>query len=81
MNLLLELGVENVLIAFDKEGENYQEKQKYYQKLRKICERYKLRCNMGFIFDQDNLLNLKDSPTDRGKEVFTQLSREAVWLK
>jgi hypothetical protein len=36
---------------------------------------------MGFIFDQDKLLNLKDSPTDRGKEVYMQLSKEAVWLK
>lgn len=81
MNLLLELGVEYVLIAFDNEGETYQEKQKYYKKLFKMCERYKLRCNMGFIFDQDKRLNLKDSPTDKGKEVYMQLSKEAVWLK
>ena len=81
MELLLKLGVERVLIAFDKEGENYKEKEKYYQKLNTMCERYRLRCNMGFIFDQCNHLSLKDSPTDKGKETFLQLYKEAVWLK
>lgn len=81
IEILLKLGVERILIAFDKEGENYKEREKYYNKLKNICERYKLRCNMGFIFDQKNLLSLKDSPTDKGKEIFMQLYKEAVWLK
>ena len=81
MEILLKLGVERVLIAFDKEGEGYEGKEKYYKKLQKMCERYRLRCNMGFIFDQKNLLSLKDSPTDKGKETFMQLYKEAVWLK
>lgn len=81
MKLLLNLGVERVLIAFDKEGENYSAKEKYYQKLRKMCERYALQCQMGFIFDQKELLELKDSPTDRGKDTFMKLYKEAIWLK
>lgn len=81
MKLLLNLGVERVLIAFDKEGENYSAREKYYQKLRKMCERYMLQCQMGFIFDQKELLKLKDSPTDRGKNTFMKLYKEAIWLK
>jgi len=78
--LLLKLGVERILIAFDKEGEDYKGKEKYYNKLKKMCERYKLRCQIGFIYDQKNLLELKDSPLDKGKETFLKLYKEAVWL-
>lgn len=81
IEILLKLGVERILIAFDKEGETYQEKEKYYKKLKTMCERYRLRCDIGFIFDQCNHLSLKDSPTDKGKETFLQLYKEAVWLK
>lgn len=81
MDLLLDLGVEKVLIAFDKEGENYIEREKYYKKINQICGRYNLRCQMGYIFDYKNLLNLKDSPTDRGKETFLKLYKEAVWVR
>ena len=69
------------MIAFDKEGEDYKGKEKYYNKLKKMCERYKLRCQIGFIYDQKNLLELKDSPLDKGKETFLKLYKEAVWLR
>ena len=81
VDLLLKLGVEKIVIAFDNEGETYKEKEKYYNKLKNLCERYRLRCDMGFIFDQKNRLSLKDSPTDKGKEIFLELFKEVIWLK
>jgi hypothetical protein len=36
---------------------------------------------MGFIWDMENLLDLKDSPTDKGKEVFLRLYwKNTVWI-
>lgn len=78
--LLQQLGVEKILIAFDKEGNNWTESTKYYEKLHKICSKYKYKCHMGFIWDSKNLLNLKDSPFDKGKETLQQLIRGGIWI-
>lgn len=80
LELLVRAGAEKILIAFDKEGENWKEQDKYYRKLKDICEKYKTRCNMGFIYDSQNLLKLKDSPFDRGKETFLKLYKNAIWI-
>ena len=45
-----------------------------------MCKQYKNYAEMGFIFDTKNLLNLKDSPTDKGKETFLKLYKEAHWI-
>lgn len=81
VDLLIESGAEQILVAFDKEGENYKEECKYFHKLADMCGRYRLKCRMGFIFDQGNLLSLKDSPTDRGKEIFMKLYKGAYWIR
>ena len=80
LNLLMKAGAENVIIAYDKEGETYDEKKKNLKKVMGICERYKHKCRMGFIYDYDGILNLKESPFDRGKEVFTTLYRKIRWM-
>lgn len=80
LDLLLEKGVERVLIAFDKEGENENKKQKYFNKLKGICNKFSSVCRMGFIYDSRNLLRLKDSPIDRGRDTFLQLYKEAIWI-
>lgn len=80
LELLVQAGAEKVLIAFDKEGENWEKQDKYFHKLKEICERYKTRCKMGFIYDTKNLLNLKDSPFDKGKETFLELYKTAIWI-
>ena len=51
-----------------------------FNKLEKMCKQYKNYAEMGFIFDTKNLLNLKDSPTDKGKETFLKLYKEAHWI-
>lgn len=79
--LLRRAGAERIIIAFDKEGKNWKEREVYREKLYRICKRYSNECLMGFITDTKNLLELKDSPTDRGKEIFKQLYKEGVvWI-
>lgn len=80
VELLLKNNVKKILIAFDKEGDTYEEKQNYYQKLKNFCLKYKNKVQMGFIWDNKDLLDLKDSPFDKGKETFLQLYKTAIWL-
>lgn len=80
LDLLIKCGAERVLIAFDKEGKTWEEKEKYFAKLKGICEKYKNYCTMGFVYDNSNLLKLKQSPFDCGPEVATKLISKGVWL-
>ena len=80
LDLLLSAGARKVIIAFDKEGLDWRGEQYYYEKLENICKRHCNKCNMGFIFDTQNLLELKQSPFDRGKDVFTKLLKTVQWV-
>ena len=79
IDLLRQCGAERILIAYDKEGQTWKEKQKYYDKLKNICYKYKNLCQMGFIFDTSDYLSLKDSPFDKGDEIFKKLLKQGVW--
>jgi hypothetical protein len=48
--------------------------------MEKICERYKNLCTIGFVWDREDLLNLKESPFDRGPEIAKKLLSKGVWL-
>lgn len=68
-----------IILCFDKEelpGED-----KYFNKLWSICQKYKNYCNFSFIYDREDLLDLKQSPTDRGEEVFMKLLDKRVKVK
>lgn len=78
--LLASAGAGTILICFDKEGETWKEQQLYYNKLKKICLKYKNRCKMGFLWDTKGLLNLKDSPFDKGQETFKKLYKGAIYV-
>lgn len=80
VKLLLEAGAERILIAYDNEGTTWEEREKYFQKLKSMCEKFKNYCLMGFTFDNSGLTKLKQSPFDCGKEVATKLITKGVWL-
>ena len=68
-----------IVLCFDKEelpGED-----KYFNKLWNICQKYKNYCNFSFIYDREGLLDLKDSPTDKGEETFVKLLGKRVIVK
>ena len=73
--LLSRLGIKDMIIGFDRQyqkiGDN--EYQSWIKKLQMINKKYGNYVNVSFIFDTKNLLGYKDSPTDKGKEVFTKL--------
>lgn len=68
-----------IVLCFDKEelpGED-----RYFNKLWNICQKYKNYCNFSFIYDREGLLDLKDSPTDKGEETFVKLLGKRVIVK
>ena len=81
--LVKDLGVKDIIIAYDKEFENYasQEARNYYNKLEKICKKYVSYCNFYFLFDFKKLLDIKDSPIDKGKEVFEKIMKDKVQVR
>lgn len=77
------LGVNEITVAFDKEYTNcWDEKAtKYRNKIESMCKKYTNLASFSYIWDYNNLLKEKDSPFDRGKEVFEQLYKTRVKIR
>lgn len=73
--LLRQLGVREIIIAFDKQFKELGDKefQEWTNKLSKIARKYQNKCRVSFAFDKENILNYKDSPIDSGKSKFEYL--------
>ena len=68
-----------IVICFDKE-ENEGET-KYFDKLYALCKKYNQYCQFSFIYDRLELLGMKDSPSDKGEEVFKKLLEKRVRVR
>lgn len=81
-SLLLSLGVEEIIICFDKQFRQAgdEEFKKWTKKLTTIHEKYKRYALISFAFDKWNLLGYKDSPIDCGKETFLELFNNRIIL-
>lgn len=82
IEILKELGVEEVIIALDKEYElaGTLEEELYAKKLRKTLVDRLDFCTVSILWDVKGLLNKKDSPLDRGKDVFINLFLNRKYL-
>ena len=81
INLLTNvLGINEITIAFDKEYTDWRTEQArvYRYKIENICKKYRSQAVFYYIWDIDNLLNEKDSPFDKGKEVFEELYKHRI---
>ena len=70
---------QEIVICFDKEEKEGSEE--YFDKLWSIGKKYQNYCDFSFIYDRENLLDMKDSPTDKGSETFWKLYRKRVKIK
>lgn len=75
---LISLGVTELIIAFDRQYKEYGDEECliWHDKINKMVCKYKIYFNITIMFDTENLLEYKDSPTDKGKEVFETLLKE-----
>ena len=86
---LEKLGVDTVYLGFDKDfDDKYEEVYKadkllydnylrYNERLRTLAQRLALSFNVFLIKDTKGLLDIKDSPLDKGKDVYNQLIKMA----
>ena len=80
LNLLLKYcKPQEIVICFDKEEKKGEDI--YFNKLYTLCKKYTQYANFSFIYDRFELLNLKDSPSDRGEEIFKKLLEKRVRVK
>lgn len=82
VKLLLSLRVREIVIAFDRQYKelNDNEHKRWIKKLKDIHKKYSPYVQISFIFDIDGLLEYKDSPTDKGEEVFLELFKKRIIL-
>jgi len=80
--LLASLKPKEIIIALDKQyqTDSGEEWAKWTKKFIEIFNKYGKYTHISFIVDRKGLLEYKDSPTDKGKNVFLQLykNRESV---
>lgn len=80
VKLLLDSGAKEIIIGFDKQWKvkNDEEFIRWVNKLKKINEKFKNYAIISFLFDKDDMLNYKSSPTDEGKEKFLSLFKNRI---
>lgn len=80
--LLLQLGVREIVVGLDKQyqvlGDN--EHKKLVKNLKQIHKKYGHFVTISYMFDKENLIGYKSSPTDEGKEKFLKLYKNRVNL-
>lgn len=83
LELLKELDIDEVVIAMDKEYDEIGTDEEVFhaQRIRKVFQK-KLApfFRVSVLWDMKNLLNKKDSPSDRGLEVFQELYTNRIYL-
>ena len=81
-NLLKELGAKEVIVGFDHDFQNLDSEDCYkvIDHLLKINQKYGAYANISFLFDKEQLLPYKASPTDMGKEAFMYLFKNRIVL-
>ena len=82
VKLLLSLGVEEIIIAFDKQFKEIGDKEweRWTKKLYDIHTKYSAYVQISYLFDKKDLLDYKDSPVDKGKETFLKLFKNRIML-
>ena len=77
------LGANEIIVALDKEYEDWHSSKAraYRAKIESMCKKYKNKAIFSYIWDYDNVLKEKDSPFDRGKEIFEHLYKTRVKVR
>lgn len=81
LDILKQLDINEVIVALDKEFEEIgsQEEKFYAEKIKSVfIDKLSPYYRTSVIWDTEGLLDLKDSPTDKGLEVFQQLFQKRI---
>ena len=82
IQLLMDAGAEEIIIAFDRQFQKIGDKEFQHLKsnLLKLHNKYKNFVKITFIFDRNMITGYKDSPIDLGPEIFLRLFKERIVL-
>jgi hypothetical protein len=82
IQLLMECGAEEIVVAFDRQFQEIGDKEFKHLKsnILKLHNKNKNYVKMSFIFDKKMITGYKSSPIDEGKEKFLQLFKERIVL-
>jgi len=82
IELLLSLGVEELIIGFDRQYREIgdEEWKRWTKKLTQIHDKYGSLVQISYLFDKKHLLNYKDSPIDQNKETFLYLFKNRIQI-
>lgn len=74
-DILKNLGVEEIIIAFDRQYQEIGDKEYkgWTKKLLDISKKFSMFCKISFIFDTEHVLGYKDAPIDLTPEIFLYL--------
>ena len=82
VHLLLSLGVKEIIIAMDKQFQEIGDDEwiRLTNKLKSIHSKYGAYTQISYLFDKGKVLDYKDSPIDKGPDIFMQLFKERIML-
>lgn len=80
IQILQDLGVKQVILAFDKDYDNSADQMKVQAHYNDIAKRLGVYFTTSVMFDYGNLLGLKDAPIDRGRAVFEELFKYRYYI-
>ena len=82
IQLLLDAGAEEIIIAFDRQFQEIGDEEFKHLKtnLIRLRNKYKNFATISFIFDKNMITGYKDSPIDCGPQIFLQLFKERIIL-
>lgn len=83
MDLLLDLGVDEIILCYDKEwadGIGQPEYMAYREKLRQHVQYLSQYCATYIVMDKEGLLGYKDSPSDKGKDILEVLMKQKEYV-
>lgn len=75
-HLLKSLGVEDIIFMYDRE-----EDEKILKKIEKNYKKCSLLFNVYYVKDYEDLINIKDSPVDKGECVYRELLNKRIKYK
>lgn len=80
--LLKELGIKELVIAFDHDFQDYNSKESLdvQSKIARIGKKFLSEVNVSVLLDKEDILPYKASPLDMGKEAFLYLFKNRIML-
>jgi len=73
IQILRDLGIKQVILAFDKDYNNVADQIKVQNHYAEIASKLSIYFNTSYLFDYGSVLGYKDAPIDKGKDAFLEL--------